>query len=109
MDLFNFKKKNDKAEVSKVSTSEVKKEVIKDVEETQQKGDKTIVRLGDAESIIEIIQGDFTLSINSYELLFRIDSTISNKKYRIIGIGGSLVVTEKELDYIYSEFKRYNK
>lgn len=109
MSLFDFKTKSAKSNVSDIKESDTVDNKNLKAAEAPITGSKIIVSIGEEDQTLEINKGDATITIANYDLVIRRNATTSDKKYRILGIGGSLVVTEKELDHIYSEFKRYNQ
>jgi len=61
------------------------------------------------ESTIEIQYRNTCISIVHYEFNISIINSNDLIKYRVNGVAGWIDVTEEELDFIYSEFKRYNR
>lgn len=61
------------------------------------------------ESTIEIQYGNTCISIVHYEFNVSVINSNDLIKYRVNGVAGWIDVTEEELDFIYSEFKRYNR
>lgn len=68
-----------------------------------------LITSGENESALEITRNGSSLSIVTYEFLFKRDHSVPDKQYRVMGINGSILVNEQELDFIYSEFKRHNR
>lgn len=69
--------------------------------------DITVTEGGDG--LLYITKGEDILFIYNTTLMFRRDYSNKDTKYRLTGENGSILVTEEELDYIYNEFKNYNK
>lgn len=117
MSLFNFKKKEEvKTDVSNPNegiTPEMKADIIRAElglrADLDSKVDVDITfGEGSEEGSIEVTRGDEKILIPSYQFLFKRDHNGTDSKYRIIGIGGSMIINEAELDYIYNSFKDVN-
>lgn len=104
MGLFNFNNKKDESATQKsnVDSKETSKEEVKS-------DPKVIVSRSELDEVLEVTKGDTVINIFAYELTVRRDATWADKKWRVIGTGGSIIVNNEELDHIYSEFKRFNK
>lgn len=73
--------------------------------DTTKEVDTVDISKDDLNSALEIVKGGETIIIPVYEFLFKRDHNGTKDKYRIMGIGGSILVNEQELDHIYNRFK----